>query len=190
VETRERILAAALTCFSEKGYAATTTRTLAGAAKVNVATLAYHFGGKEGVYQAAVDSLYQRLLDVEIGDLGLSGTPAERTETLLRFVFRLARQNHEAVRLLLRHVLDHGLLPSRVKQRWAPGLFERVQRMWDAAGLTWDEGSALKLLTLNHLIVRYAITAPEDLQDLVPGQDPFQAIEDHLVRCALLLLAP
>ena len=182
--TRERILSAALTCFSEKGYAATTTRVLAKAADVNVATLAYHFGGKEGLYRAAVDSLYERLLDVSINDLGLSGTPAQRTEQLLRFVFRLACANHEAVRLLLRHVLDHGLLPSAVRERWTVGLLERVQELWQATGLEWDAGSSLKLLTLNHLVVRYAISDPQDLLDFVPGDDPFQAIEDHFVEFA------
>ncbi|KDN85890.1 TetR/AcrR family transcriptional regulator [Kitasatospora cheerisanensis] len=49
--SRERILAAATALFAEHGYDGTTTRTIAGAAGLNVATVAYHVGTKADLYR-------------------------------------------------------------------------------------------------------------------------------------------
>ncbi|RKE18786.1 TetR/AcrR family transcriptional regulator [Streptomyces sp. TLI_171] len=49
--SRERIVAAATALFAEHGYDGTTTRTIAGAAGLNVATVAYHVGGKADLYR-------------------------------------------------------------------------------------------------------------------------------------------
>jgi AcrR family transcriptional regulator len=51
-ETRERILDAAERLFMEHGFEGTSLRMLTGLAGVNLAAVAYHFGGKEGLIQA------------------------------------------------------------------------------------------------------------------------------------------
>lgn len=51
---RERILEAARTVLAEAGYERTTTRRIAEAAGVNIATLHYHFGTKEALLSEAV----------------------------------------------------------------------------------------------------------------------------------------
>jgi AcrR family transcriptional regulator len=50
--TRQRILDAALDLFGERGLTGTTVRDIAGRAKVNVAAISYHFGGKAELYRA------------------------------------------------------------------------------------------------------------------------------------------
>jgi AcrR family transcriptional regulator len=50
--TRQRVLDAALDLFGERGFAGTTVRDIAGRAKVNVAAISYHFGGKAELYRA------------------------------------------------------------------------------------------------------------------------------------------
>ena len=52
LETRTRLLDAALVLFAEKGFAKTSTREIALAAKVNVASISYYFGDKAGLYRA------------------------------------------------------------------------------------------------------------------------------------------
>ncbi len=52
--TRERILATALHLFSQGGYDKVSVRDIAQAAHVNVAAVSYHFGGKSGLYKAAL----------------------------------------------------------------------------------------------------------------------------------------
>lgn len=52
VEARNRLLDAALVLFAEKGFAKTSTREIAHAAQVNIASISYYFGDKAGLYRA------------------------------------------------------------------------------------------------------------------------------------------
>lgn len=52
IEARERLLHAALKLFAEKGFAKTSTREIALAAQVNIASISYYFGDKAGLYRA------------------------------------------------------------------------------------------------------------------------------------------
>lgn len=52
VEARNRLLDAALALFAEKGYAKTSTREIALAAQINIASISYYFGDKAGLYKA------------------------------------------------------------------------------------------------------------------------------------------
>ena len=52
-DARQRLLAAGLRLFAEQGYRQTSTRELADAARVNVASISYYFGDKAGLYRAA-----------------------------------------------------------------------------------------------------------------------------------------
>ncbi len=54
---RERILDAALDLFGERGLTGTTVRDIAGRAKVNVAAISYHFGGKDELYRAVAGTV-------------------------------------------------------------------------------------------------------------------------------------
>ena len=67
--TRAQILSTAPAVFAESGFAGTSTRQLAAAAGCNIATLAYHFGGKQGLYEAVIDHVYGALLDAPLPDL-------------------------------------------------------------------------------------------------------------------------
>jgi AcrR family transcriptional regulator len=49
--TRDRILRAAVRLFAERGYDATSIRTLAAKARANQAAVNYHFKSKEGLYR-------------------------------------------------------------------------------------------------------------------------------------------
>nr|WP_295773906.1 CerR family C-terminal domain-containing protein [Rhodoferax sp.] len=52
VEARNRLLDAALALFAEKGFAKTSTREIALAAQINIASISYYFGDKAGLYKA------------------------------------------------------------------------------------------------------------------------------------------
>jgi AcrR family transcriptional regulator len=51
-QARLRLLDAALQLFAEKGFAKTSTREIAQAAQVNIASIRYYFGDKAGLYRA------------------------------------------------------------------------------------------------------------------------------------------
>jgi AcrR family transcriptional regulator len=52
VEARNRLIDAALALFAEKGFAKTSTREIAQAAQINIASISYYFGDKAGLYRA------------------------------------------------------------------------------------------------------------------------------------------
>ena len=52
-ETRHRVLEAAIETFANLGFEGTSTRALVERAGLNLTAIHYHFGGKEGLYQAA-----------------------------------------------------------------------------------------------------------------------------------------
>jgi TetR/AcrR family transcriptional regulator, regulator of cefoperazone and chloramphenicol sensitivity len=54
-DSRQRIIDAALDVFSRHGFEGASTRMLAQSAGVNLAAIAYYFGGKEGLYQAVAE---------------------------------------------------------------------------------------------------------------------------------------
>jgi len=53
-KTRDKILEAAWTLFSEEGFEAVSVRDVTNTAKVNLASVSYHFNGKDGLIQEIV----------------------------------------------------------------------------------------------------------------------------------------
>jgi AcrR family transcriptional regulator len=56
--SRTRLLEAAILCFAEKGFDATGIREIARKAQANSALVQYHFGGKTGLYAAALRHIF------------------------------------------------------------------------------------------------------------------------------------
>ena len=59
-DTRQRLLVAAVRVFAEKGFDGAGIREIAQRAKANSALVHYYFGGKEGLYRAALSFLFDR----------------------------------------------------------------------------------------------------------------------------------
>lgn len=66
-ETREQLLRAATSAFALHGFHATSLKTIAEQAQINQALIAYHFGGKDGLYLAVFEAIVQQL-QVRIGE--------------------------------------------------------------------------------------------------------------------------
>lgn len=190
-DTRERILEAAAPLFATEGFAGASTRAIAQAASVNIATLAYHFGDKQGLYAALVDRTYARLMVVEIPGAD-EPDPEARLRVMVRGLYRFARAHQVEVRVLLRHVLENRRLPEAVSAKWLGPLLGRVGSALAPLGIPLDPERMLALLSLNHLLVRYAITEPEDLALFGATGDPHEMVEAHLadVACRLLGVGP
>jgi AcrR family transcriptional regulator len=57
---RERLLAGAVSCLQEKGYAHTTARDLVAASGTNLASIGYHFGGKDALLNEAIAAIFDQ----------------------------------------------------------------------------------------------------------------------------------
>ena len=73
--SRERLLHAGLRLFAQQGFAKTSTREIAEAANVNVASISYYFGDKAGLYRAVflepIDKRPQELTPLLAGNCSL-----------------------------------------------------------------------------------------------------------------------
>ena len=93
-ETRTLLIDAGLKLFSRLGFEAVSTRMLAREAGVNLAAIAYHFGGKQGLYEAVTETVVaeisQRALPVAMAlrqDLAeVDGNRAKLAAVAERFV--------------------------------------------------------------------------------------------------------
>ena len=84
---RERLLAGAKRCLSERGYAQTTARDIVAASGTNLASIGYHFGSKEALFTAAmieaIDEWGEELERVLITDTDVDSMgPIERFESI------------------------------------------------------------------------------------------------------------
>lgn len=59
-ETRQRLLDVALAAFGAAPFGEVTTRQIAAAARVNLPSLQYYFGDKEGLYRACAETIVER----------------------------------------------------------------------------------------------------------------------------------
>lgn len=85
-ETKLRLLNAAGEIISEKGYQQATIREICAKARANVAAVHYHFGGKEGLYEALLEHCHKEGLRRHPSVEGLpeDHTPEQALEAFIR----------------------------------------------------------------------------------------------------------
>ncbi len=74
MDTREQILEAAWNLFADRGFEDVSVRDVTNAAGVNLASVSYHFGGKEGLIQETVN--YRLNLGEKVGAQQSAPLPA------------------------------------------------------------------------------------------------------------------
>lgn len=162
--TRAALVRAALKLFGRQGFDGTSTREIAAEARANIGSIAYHFGGKEGLRNAAADYIVdtiQTIAGQAIGNLqgpsdsktgdSKTGEPeaarAQLFTALERMVaFIVARpEAGEIVQFVLRE-LSH---PTAALDRIYDGVFEPTHRrlclIWEQATGEPAESEATRL---------------------------------------------
>lgn len=156
--TRAALVHAALKLFGRQGFDGTSTRQIAAEAQANIGSIAYHFGGKEGLRAAAADYIVETIQAVAgqaLGSAQASILPANNPEAaraqlftaLERMVgFIVAQpQAGEIVQFVLRE-LSH---PTAALDRIYAGVFEPTHRrlcmIWQQATGEPAESEATKL---------------------------------------------
>jgi TetR/AcrR family transcriptional regulator len=96
---REKLLAAALELFNEKGYAATSVRELVAAAQVTKPVLYYYFGNKEGIYLELMQGSYGTF-EALVQGISLEGSARERILQFCDDLFDISVERLALVRLI------------------------------------------------------------------------------------------
>ncbi|MCW2922847.1 MAG: hypothetical protein JWM98_251 [Thermoleophilia bacterium] len=140
-ERRATILRAATTCFAERGFAGTTTASVAARAGVNEALVFRHYGSKQELYLATVDAAW---LQLQARCDELFGEEPESRHWRLpgRAFLELVRDEPDVARMWMRGLVEttgieaiDGHVADRMGEvhRYVAAL---VARSADAGGLT------------------------------------------------------
>ena len=155
-QTRTALVHSALKLFGRQGFDGTSTREIAAEAKANIGSIAYHFGGKEGLRAAAADHIVDTIQGIAGQALGgvqaaaAPGPEAARAqlfaalERMVGFVV-VSPQAGEIVQFVLRE-LSH---PTAALDRIYAGVFEpthrRLCQIWEQATGEPAESEATRL---------------------------------------------
>ncbi|AZO20774.1 MULTISPECIES: CerR family C-terminal domain-containing protein [unclassified Mesorhizobium] len=155
-QTRAALVHAALKLFGRQGFDGTSTREIAAEAKANIGSIAYHFGGKEGLRAAAADYIVETIQMIAGQALGATQATAPSNpeaaraqlfaalERMVGFVVA-SPQAGEIVQFVLRE-LSH---PTAALDRIYAGVFEpthrRLCQIWEQATGEPAESEATKL---------------------------------------------
>lgn len=136
-ETRAALLESALRLFGTKGYDATSTREIAAASGANIASIAYHFGSKDGLRVACAQMVTQRLMSVAgrgVIEADAKGDPAlalelieETASAVLRFLV-----GHEQARDIAVFIVREMARPGPVFDNVYQTAFEPIHRKFCA----------------------------------------------------------
>jgi len=140
--TRTALIEAGLNLFGKHGFDATSTRDLAAAANTNIASIAYHFGGKEGLLQACAQAVVDRIKDVA-GRTLLASPPAKDAdeaaamlETVFSTVIRFIVSNPDAQNIanfILREITDSKEIVEHVYAELFGPLHIKLCQLWGTA---------------------------------------------------------
>ena len=106
--TRARILECAGVLFATNGYAETTSKAVAARARVDLASINYHFGNRDGLYKTTLIEAHRRIFHLaELQQLADSNLPAMgKLEWIVEKLLSTATMNPNwHVRMVVRELL-------------------------------------------------------------------------------------
>ncbi|SEJ10173.1 transcriptional regulator, TetR family [Sphingomonas sp. OV641] len=133
-ETRQRLIESALALFGNNGFEATSTRDIAARTGVALPGIAYHFGGKEGLYRACAETVVERYRErmrpgADASDVRLPKEPDVARAALKRVMATLAAMLLDSagddawLTFMIREMNGTGLAHDLLyRDLWKPGL--------------------------------------------------------------------
>lgn len=191
--TRSRILEAAGQLIAISGYGATSNKAIAKKAEVDLASINYHFGSREGLYQAVLLESHQRLINLDkLWEIASSSLPPrEKLGSVIRYYLKASLGKEEwHANVFAREILSstsnlHFLFNAEIK----PKLKVIIQILGDITGIPEGDPALLRCFISTFTPCLVLLLTRKDLPDLFPlqqlGHMPQQALVDHLTTFAL-----
>lgn len=166
--TRQALIDAALHLFGAQGYAAASTRAIAARAGVNLAAIAYHFGGKEGLREACAEEVARRIAAVALPDHAPPPSGPAARVALQAALARMARflltgaASADLVPFMLRELAEGGPGLDRLYTALIGPTHARLCALWQLATGEPAESEAVKLrvFSLVGQLLYFRIGAP------------------------------
>ena len=114
-DTATRLRTAGRRIFSRQGYEGASVRAITREARANLGAVTYHFGSKEGLYEAVVDSALAPLRGRVTEAASVPGTPLQRIDGVVRAFFAHLSENPDMPHFMLQQVTS-GVEPIKPVQ--------------------------------------------------------------------------
>lgn len=195
-KTKARILDSASRLFASHGVGQVSIRQIAKDADVSLGMVNHYFGSKDELYHACIDAMYAELAllrDALVAEAVAGGSVRELVERAVLTGFRFARAHQSAVRLVMRAVVDRGMLDEGRQKSFQRPFLDQASTALGAMLEREPAPLRLVLQSLNFLVVRYALGQMEELT-MVAGvssrehREALSRVEAHLVSTALAML--
>jgi AcrR family transcriptional regulator len=187
--TRAHILETGGRVFAERGYADATSKEISRRAGTNQAAVNYHFGSKDGLYEAVLIEAHRQLVDFDELSAWTAGEGDARGKlrAVLAHLMSLALRKEEAwgFRVLLREVLTPSpMMPALVSNAIRPKARLLLGLIAEITGLPPEHPTAQRGLFFTVVPCILMALAPQPLKaGVLPAinRDP-QALADELMR--------
>ncbi len=150
--TRQALIMAGIRLFGRQGFSATSVRQLAQEAGANIAAIAYHFGGKDGLRLACAGEFARRMAGaVEAAETQPETGPEAAREELRQIVRNMVRfilaepGASEVVPFMLRELAEGGPGIDAAYQSFAEPVHRRLCGLWGQATATDPDSVSVRL---------------------------------------------
>jgi AcrR family transcriptional regulator len=155
--TREAALEAAIWAFAELGYDNATLAVIAQKAGVTAATLPYHFGDKQGLWDAVIGLFYKRL-----SAFALTLLEAASLEDALTRIYDWSSDQRNGIRVIIRNVIETGSLDRQVRElRMGEALTLASRAIAGRYGIG-EAHARDTAIAVTHLVTRFVTNSPDD----------------------------
>lgn len=150
--TRQALILAGIRLFGRQGFSATSVRQLASEAGANIAAIAYHFGGKDGLRLACAEEFGRRMgaamgarpVNEDASPEGARDELRAVIGTMVGFLLG-AKGASELVPFMLRELAEDGPGIDIVYRGFAEPMHRRLCLLWARATGAEAEDEAVKL---------------------------------------------
>jgi len=186
--TRLHILETAGQLFAERGFAESTSKEICTRAGTNMAAVNYHFGSRDGLYEAVLIEAHRQLVSMD-ELVSLASVPTDPRLKLRTFLTHLVEMGSQpkapwGFRVVLREALSPSpALPVMVRQAVLPKAKLIRGLIGGIMGLPDDHPSVQRAMLFVVLPCIVMTVAPKDLRnEVLPALKNAEGLADDLMR--------
>jgi len=186
--TRLHILETAGQLFAERGFAESTSKEICTRAGTNMAAVNYHFGSRDGLYEAVLIEAHRQLVSMDelVSLASVQADPRLKLRTFLTHLMEMGSQPKApwGFRVVLREALSPSpALPVMVRQAVLPKAKLIRGLIGGIMGLPDDHPSVQRAMLFVVLPCIVMTVAPKDLRnEVLPALKNTEGLADDLMR--------
>ena len=184
-DTASRVRLAGRRIFARQGYEGASVRAITREADANLGAVTYHFGSKEGLYEAVVDSALAPLRERVTEAASVPGAPLARIEGVVRAFFTHLSENPDMPHFMLQQVTSgvEPIEPVQRTMRHVIGTLSTLLREGQKDGSLLESDMMPTVIGIIALPVHLTLIGQLlSRADAFPGGVPADRAEEHAVQ--------